>query len=347
MSVRLGILGFAHGHAGMYCAEWRRRDDVRLAAGWDHDPARAARAEKDFGIKATGSVAGVLARVDAVLIAAETVLHADLVEQAAAAGKAIVLQKPLALTMEQADRIVETVESAGVPFTMAWQMRVDGHNLQMKALLSDPRFGRLLILRRRHCLATQHMAGFENLWHNRPELNRDIFADDAAHPVDFAYWMLGMPESVVCEMGTLLNPSVPNDTAVIVFRWHDGTFGEIVCSFVAPAGENSAELTFSGGAVVLNFGDAPTSAVPRPPGGIQLKWFVHGDREWTVSDLPDVRSQGERIAGLAAPIADFLHGRRPPIATAREGRDVLKLILACYASAESGRRVIMERKVLA
>jgi predicted dehydrogenase len=154
--------------------------------------------------------------------------------------------------------------------------------------------------------------------------------------------MMGMPRSVVCELGTLLNPKVPNDTAAIIFRYADGAFAEVTCSFVAPAGENSADILFSNGAVVLNFGDAPTCATPRPPGAIQLKWFVRGDRQWTVSDLPDIMGQVERICWLAAPMADFLNGRRPPIATAREGRDVLRLILACYDSAETGRRVRLD-----
>jgi predicted dehydrogenase len=99
MSVRLGILGFAHAHVGMYCAEWRKRDDMQFVAGWDHDVARAQKS----GIAVAVSVADVLARVDAVAIGAETSRHAELVEQAAAAGKAIVLQKPLALTLPEAD----------------------------------------------------------------------------------------------------------------------------------------------------------------------------------------------------------------------------------------------------
>jgi predicted dehydrogenase len=340
MTIRMGVLGFAHGHVDSYCAEWRKGADIRLVAGWDHDGARAARACGAHGMKAARSVDEALAGVDAVTIAAETSMHADLVEQAAAAGKAIVLQKPIALTMAQADRIVDAAARSRVPFTMAWQMRVDRHNLLIRSLVEGGKFGRMLVLRRRHCLATQNMAGFVNLWHNKPEFNRDIFADDAAHPLDYVYWMLGMPASVTCEMGTLLNPAIPNDTAIAVLRYPDGTFAEVACSFVAPAGENSVEITFSGGVIVLNFGDAPSSSIPRPPGGIQLKWFVHGDKQWTVSDLPDYRGQGERIAGLAAPIAEFLRGRRPPIATAEEGRDVLRIILACYESAESGRRIM-------
>jgi len=53
-------------------------------------------------------------------------------------------------------------------------------------------------------------------------------------------------------------------------------------------------------------------------------------------------SQGERIAALAGPLADFLHGCRGPIATALEGRDVLRMVLACYESDRQGRRINLE-----
>ena len=68
--------------------------------------------------------------IEAVVVAAETSLHASLVV-AAAAGKKIVLQKPMALTLAEGERIVSAVERAGVPFTLAWQMRVDPQNVQM------------------------------------------------------------------------------------------------------------------------------------------------------------------------------------------------------------------------
>ncbi len=63
-----------------------------------------------------------------------------------------------------------------------------------------------------------------------------------------------------------------------------------------------------------------------------------------VSDLPEIKGQGERIAGLAGPLAEFLHGKRPPIATAEEARDVLRLVLACYQSAEQGRRIELKAR---
>ena len=222
-------------------------------------------------------------------------------------------------------------------------MRVDPHNLKMKEMLRSEEFGKLFMLRRRHTLATQHMKDFENTWHVKPEFNRDIFADDAAHPIDFVYWMLGEPASVTAEMGSLLNPKIPNDNAIVIFRYADGSFAEVCCSFVAVGGENAVEILCEKGVIVHNFGDAPSSAAPRPPGGIQLKWFTHGSNSWTISDLPEIKTQSERIAGLAGPLAEFFHGKRPPIATAEEGRMVLRLVLACYESAGDGRRVSIKR----
>ncbi len=341
-TVRIGVLGFAHGHVGMYCARWRDHGlGVRVVAGWDHDEARAAAQCKEFGIERVGSVEAMLGRrdVDAVVIGAETSMHADIAVAAAEAGKAVVLQKPIALTMAEADRIVDAVRRSGVPATMAWQMRVDPHNVQTRELLGSGRFGRVYMARRRHCLSTQHWHNFAASWHVQPELNRDIFADDASHAVDFLYWLLGKPVSVTAELGTLHDPAVVNDNGIALFRFADGAFGEVSCTFVAPAGENTTEIVCEKGVIIGNYGDAPSSSVPRPPGGIQLKWYLEEEGRWTISDLPDVKSQGERIGGLAGPLGEFVQGRRPPIATVEEGRDVLRLVLGCYESAEQGRRV--------
>lgn len=135
--MRVGILGFAHGHVSSYCRKWRDRPelDIDVAAGWDHNSERLAKAGANFNIDECTEIAGVLSRVDAVVIGAETSMHADMVEAAASAGLPVVLQKPMALEPEEADRIVAAVDRAGIPFTMAWQMRADPQNIKMKELL--------------------------------------------------------------------------------------------------------------------------------------------------------------------------------------------------------------------
>jgi len=338
-SIPIGILGFAHGHVGTYCTRWREQPElgVRVVAGWDHDAARLTESAAKFSVEACATAEALVARPDirAVVIGAVTSRHAELVERAAAAGKTVILQKPAALTLAEADRIVQAARR--VPFTMAWQMRADPHNLQARDLLATGRFGRIFMIRRRHTLNTQDWPDFEKSWHVQPELNRDIFADDAAHPTDLVYWLRGLPESVMAEVSTVLNPKIPNDNGIAVFRYPDGALAEVSCTFVARAGENTLEIVAENGVIVGNYGDGP-SAAARPAGAPQLKWWLKG-AGWTNSELPEIKNQGERIGGLAAPLAGFLHGRRLPVATAEEGRDVLRMVLASLQSSAEGRRV--------
>jgi predicted dehydrogenase len=139
-------------------------------------------------------------------------------------------------------------------------------------------------------------------------------------------------------MGTLLNPKVVNDNGIAIFRYSDGTFADVSSTFVSPAaGENTLEIIAEKGVIIGNYGDSP-STNGRPAGAPQLKWWLKG-AGWKISDVPEITNQGQRIAGLAAPLADFLHGRREAIATAPEGRDVLRMVQACYDSAAGGGRV--------
>src|SRR5205823_5948796 len=139
MAIKVAVLGFAHGHVNAYCKQWNDKPDmgVSVVAGWDHDAGRLQQAVDAFGVRPFTKVQDLLAAsgAEAVVVGSETSLHAELVEQAAAAGKAMIVQKPLALTLPEADRIVAAVAQHGVPFTMAWQMRVDPQNVQIKEMV--------------------------------------------------------------------------------------------------------------------------------------------------------------------------------------------------------------------
>jgi predicted dehydrogenase len=249
------------------------------------------------------------------------------------------MSKPIALNLSEADRIVNAVNRHRVPFTMAWQMRVDPENLKMKEIVESDTIGRILLARRRHCLRTQQMPGFEESWHVRPELNRGMWADDAAHAVDFLLWMFGEPETVTAEIDTLVNPKVPDDTGVAVYRYANGLFAEVVSSFTATSGENTTEILGEKGIIIQNFGDQPSAAAPKPNGAIALKWFIDAENTWHYGNFEPCSQQVERIAGLAGPLADFICSQREALATAEEGRTALRMLLASYTSAAEGRRV--------
>ncbi|GAA3399973.1 Gfo/Idh/MocA family protein [Paenibacillus hodogayensis] len=344
--INVGVLGFAHGHIHTYCSEWSGGEHgLRVAAGWDHDADRLEKARQSYGLQPYGTAAELLERDDiqAVVIGAETSFHAELVEQAARAGKTVVLQKPLALTIEEADRIVEAVGRSGIRFTLAWQMRVDPQNLQMKQWIKSGELGGIFSVRRRHGLAMGLQPSFADTWHVNPAYNRDIWADDAAHPIDLLHDWLGVPESVTAEIETLHNPRIPMNNGIAVFRYPGGTLAEVNCSFTCHAAENTTEIVAERGTVVQNYGDAPSCNVPRPPGaGRGLKRYDAETGIWTESGFESPANHGQRIRDLAAPLAAFIRGEREPIATAEEGRTSLRMVLACYASARQGRRVTLD-----
>ena len=350
MTINVGILGFAHGHVSAYCRHWIQDPafGINLVAGWDHDPERLAKSTGAFGAQPYHDLDTFLAHpnLQAVMIGAETSMHADVVEKAAAAGKAIALQKPIAITMSETDRIVDAVNQHGVPFTMAWQMRVDPQNVQIKELIENGTLGDIFMVRRRHGLPTQ-LWEIESMWHFDAALNRDIWADDTAHPIDFLYWLLGEPESVMAEISSLSNPRVPNDNGVAIFRYANGMLAELSCSFACLAAENTTEIIGRNGSIIQNYGDSPSCNVPRPADAPGLKWYTAEQKEWTFSDIPSPASHGERIAGLAQPLADFFHGRRPPLATAEEGRTALRMVLATYVASHEGRRVRFDDPAIA
>lgn len=348
--VKIGILGFAHGHVSAYCHQWRERPElgIDVVAGWDHDAERLEQAVKNHGVDPRSTVDALLddEHIQAVVVSAETSLHADLVEKAARAGKAIILQKPMALTMAEADRIVAVVNESSVPFTMAWQMRVDPQNMKLKALMHSGELGQIFEVRRRHGLSTHTWPNFTEMWHVKPELNRDIWADDAAHAIDFIYWLLGAPETITAEIDSLYDPRVPMDNGLAIFRYPGGPIAVVNCSFTCVAAENTTEVIAEKGSIIQNYGDVPSCNVPRPENACGLKWYTLDKGDWTCSDIVSPPGHGARISGLAEPLAAFLHNERPPVATAEEGREVLRMTLACYVSVREGRRVHLGDKAI-
>jgi predicted dehydrogenase len=344
MSIKVGIIGFTHGHILSICDEWQKKKElgIEVAAGWDHDATQLQDAVQKFGLQPYTNLDDLLSRSDipAVVITTETSLHAEMVERAAAAGKSIILYKPMALTMAEADRIVKAVKENNVPFTMGWQMRVDPQNLKMKELLDSGDFGKVFYVRRRHGLRMGLNPDFANSWHVDPVKNRDIWADDSSHPIDFVQWLFGVPESVTAEIVTLHNPAIPMNNGIAIFRYpNNGPLVEVCCSFTCMAAENTVEIVCEKGTIIQNYGDSTSCNVPRPEGLPGLKWYHADTKQWTYSDIPTPSEHGLRIRENASVFADFLYGRRGPTATVEEARDSLKMVLATYVSTREGRRV--------
>lgn len=317
--------------------------DARVVAAWDDDAERGKKQSAACGAEFTPDLNTLLARKDisGVIIASETSKHAEHAIAAAKAGKNIVLQKPMALSLEDCDRIGAAVKAAGVRFSMAWQMRCDPQNQWMRDAVKSGKIGKVTLIRRRHCLGTQLWGdAFKSSWHVNPQLNRGMFMDDASHPADFLLWMFGKPVSVTAEIQTLIDPRIPDDTGAAVYKFKDGTIAILECSFTCVAAEDTTNIYGDKGTILQSYGDAPSCGGVAPPENAKgVKYLLAGEKAWTSVDIPTPKNHGERIRGVAKPLVDFLAGRREPIATLEEGRINIEMLVGAYASAKEGRRI--------
>ena len=152
--IGIGIISFAHGHANAYCNQMKTFDDVQLVACWDDNVARGEAAATQYGMNYAPHFEDVInhPEIHAFIVTCETNRHAEMVEAAASEGKHILCQKPMALTLEDCDRIAAVIENTGVKFMMGYQMRRDPANIAMKELIDSGVLGKIGVLRRRHCI---------------------------------------------------------------------------------------------------------------------------------------------------------------------------------------------------
>ena len=200
--------------------------------------------------------------IQGVIVTCETNRHAEMVLAAARAGKHILCQKPMALSLDDCDRMAAAVAQAGVTFMMAFQMRHDPSNRKIKELLEQGAVGKVGLLRRRHCIPVLFDERFvtgPSRWHIDPEKNMGMFMDDASHATDFIHWLLGRPESVMAEIGNTLTTVAPDDTGVAIYRFASGAMAVLVNSSVTLAGENTTEVYGDQGVIIQNHDDVPST----------------------------------------------------------------------------------------
>lgn len=340
----IGVISFAHGHVNAYCSQMKAWDDVRLVAAWDDDETRGKKNAGSFGMAYSPHVEDVLGRsdVDAVIVTSETNKHGDLCVAAAEAGKHILLQKPMALSLSECDRIVEAVDRAGITLQMAFQMRCDPVNLKMKQLIDDGAVGRVGTIRRRHCLNVLFNEAFTtgpSRWHIDPDANMGMFMDDAVHAADFLYWFLGEPVSVMAEIDNVLTDCAPDDTGMAIYRFRDGAFGLLYNASVTLASEITTEIYGDAAAIQHYYGDGVSTPFA-PEGAAPLKLYRRGTPQvWEEIAVPIPRSHGERIAAVPRPWIDALKAGVRPQCDARAGRVSTAMCLAAYESSATGRRV--------
>jgi myo-inositol 2-dehydrogenase/D-chiro-inositol 1-dehydrogenase len=176
--------------------------------------------------RATDDISGAIQAtdVDAVLIATSTGTHAGLIEACARAGKPVWCEKPVALTLEDTRRVVDVVESAGVPAMIGFMRRFEPGNAAARSAIEAGQIGRIERFRAVSCDFTPPPLAFI-------ATSGGIFVDMLVHDFDLARFLVGEVEEVSAWGGVLIDPGYTDagdvDTAVAMLRFANGALGVV------------------------------------------------------------------------------------------------------------------------
>jgi len=335
---RIAILSFAHYHANFWAEAFLAEPGVQLTAVWDDAEARGREAAERFGVPFVSSLHVAIDAADAVAVCSENSRHADLVEAAARAGKPILCEKPIAATLEQADRIVDAVAASGVMFMQSFPKRLDPVSHELKDVIESGRLGGIHLVRIRHGHFYGLADDFRDRWYVDPELGGGgALLDEGVHAADLLGWLFGMPESVVATTANALAGLRVEDGGSALYTYADGMTAEITASFLFAAADTSIEVYGTHGTVLVSGVDLASRDITE---GRFMRSYsdAQGERYWVTHDVIPRFKLGQFHHQNAIVFAQCLKGHREPPATAEDGRNALLLISRAYDAARSGMR---------
>ena len=207
----VALVGCAHIHVPRFMDMLQRRDDVRVAAVWDHDHGRAERTAARFGLSPVPELERIWAdeTVPAVIICSETVRHRDLALAAVEAGKHLFVEKPLAAKASESLEMAQAIDAAGLLFSTGFLLRSRAAHRYVRDEIAAGRMGAItrIEVSVAHAGALEGWFDDEWRWMADPSLaGFGALGDCGTHGVDLILWLLGdgaEPTRVTASTGTL------------------------------------------------------------------------------------------------------------------------------------------------
>jgi len=332
--VRVCVVGV--GRAGMVHAT-NFKDNVpgvRLAAVVDADLELAEEKAKDLGIDLFFSdlrQALDRAEIDAVCITTPTFTHAEIAIEAAKAGKHILCEKPMAISLDEADCMIQAAKEAGVKLQIGFMRRFDPPFVTAKERIESGEIGRPMVIR-----SLTRGPGLPPRWACDPHTSNGMLAEVNSHDFDTIRWLAGGEfERIWAEVNTFkcfdLKEEFPDfyDNAIVSVRLKNGTLGVVEGGCPVDYGYDArAEVLGSEGVILI--GELQDTAVTTctKQAGVVTSTFRSWRNRFRDAYIAEARHFVECI------LQD-----RAPLVTGHDGRKAVEAVLAATESVRSGRPV--------
>jgi predicted dehydrogenase len=310
-------------------------EGAEIGAFVDLDAGRAQKFSQEYGAPSFPSVAEMMRvmgdKIDVVSVLTPSGAHYANVIELAEYGRPIIVEKPLALRLEDADRMIEACDAHNVRLFVVHQNRYNLPIVKARQALQQGRFGRLVMgtvrLRWTRDQAYYDSASWRGTWAH----DGGVFMNQAVHHIDMLTWFMGNVESVRSMAATRLVNIETEDTGVAIIRYTSGALGVLEATTATRPKDLEGSISILGekGTVVI--------------GG----FFMNELQTWSFEDkqpIDDVvfsefgknpsdfgYNLGEYLRGVIA----CVQGTKPALVDGLEGRKSLELVTALYESIET------------
>jgi UDP-N-acetyl-2-amino-2-deoxyglucuronate dehydrogenase len=344
MTTGFGIVGtgmISHFHAKAIQAI----PSARVVGCFNHSKEKAEAFAAEYGCTAYSSLKEMLnnPEISIVNICTPSGAHLDPALASAAAGKHVVVEKPLEISLDRCDQIINACRAAGVKLCTIFPSRFSAANIALKEAISAGRFGRLTLgdsfVKWWRTQEYYDGGGWRGTWALD---GGGAYMNQAIHNVDLLYWLMGDVAEVSGFTGTLAHERIEvEDAGVACLKFANGALGVLEASTAAwPGLLKKTEIHGSRGTVIVEQDSILRweFAEPRPEDD-ELRQRL-GAGSATTGGASDPKAIS--FVGHQLQLQDFIeaikHGRSPKVDGA-EGRRSVEIILAIYQSARTGQSV--------
>ncbi len=310
-----------------------------LVAVADVIASRAERAAGETGAEPYTDYRRLLDRrdIDVVTICTPSGMHAAMAIEALQAGKHVLVEKPMALTLADADAMIAAAGQTGRKLGVVLQNRYNPPMQDLRRAVDEGRLGRLL-LGNATVRWYRPQEYYEDGWHGTLAMDGGALMNQSIHHIDALQWMMGNPVSVFAYTATLAHRMEAEDTGVAAIRFEGGALGVVEGSTITYPENLEGSLSI--------FGEHGSVKVGGTALNRKVFWKLADQLEHEKElltreqlDPPSVYGQSHR-AVIEDMIDAVVHDRKPRT-NGREARRSVALVLAIYESARTGREVML------
>ncbi len=320
--------------------------DLELVGAVSASEARARAAGERWGVTWSTDLGELLGRddLDAVTITTPSGLHPEQALAALRTGRHVVVEKPIALSVAEADAVVREGRERGLVVATISQRRFEPAVRALRDAVAAGALGRISLVVAEGLYQRPQSYYDSAAWRGTRELDGGVLMNQAIHVIDLVRWIGGPVVSVAAHIATLGHAMEAEDSASVSLRFVNGALGAIVATTCATP-EFPTELRI--------YGDR---GHVRLVGERAVEWEVPGfaapaepveslEAAPAASGVGASRTWGTSASGYLRQYADFVEAvrtGRPPIVTGEDGRNAVEIVTAAYEADRTGRAVVLE-----